>query len=503
MIALVFPKGKSRNSAKSKKPDGVPSHAASASTKNSTKTANPPKAPVRRTAPSTNASSNLSAYRKTKQTQESACFLDGLLDTLEPDNSKVSIPKQSIPSDYKKRKGPIVDRTIMSSNQSTALPATSRSRTPIPSSSDVDIPADWLSSEPNDASSSVGFGGPLSSEDDEMMEPQSKRARVQTLHEDLVGLEVEDLAYNGEFDLPIDPVMPPDNLDNNLNSSAPLVTEEDDSFQAKPLPHLHRANHTTTNKSLAEQKSKRHLVNATSSTLHVKPDISSHQHSLADVSPPTPGVVTKPKIQGLDWKKVMDNVPISTSEESRQGAKMIVDHSVPDLNPSDAPSKENIGISEPTDFLADVPRMGRSNKVPQPSKRALAKAEADRHLPESVRVEAFEPRPSSKSTSSGSIINTVDDKNEGENLKFFWLDYQEVDGLIYLFGKVLNRLTSKYVACCLIVEGIQRNLFVLPKDTIVDGERIVVFGLADEERMNTPDSLVSENRGWRRCKAYG
>jgi DNA polymerase alpha subunit A len=52
---------------------------------------------------------------------------------------------------------------------------------------------------------------------------------------------------------------------------------------------------------------------------------------------------------------------------------------------------------------------------------------------------------------------------EDGSLNIFWLDFQEQDGVVHLIGKVLDRLSGKYVSACVSVQGIQRNLFVKPR----------------------------------------
>ncbi|TFK68725.1 hypothetical protein BDN72DRAFT_948057 [Pluteus cervinus] len=54
------------------------------------------------------------------------------------------------------------------------------------------------------------------------------------------------------------------------------------------------------------------------------------------------------------------------------------------------------------------------------------------------------------------------------SLRFFWLDYLELDGKIYFTGKLRDKKTGVWVSCCVTVEGIQRNLFVLPRTRRVE-----------------------------------
>ena len=53
---------------------------------------------------------------------------------------------------------------------------------------------------------------------------------------------------------------------------------------------------------------------------------------------------------------------------------------------------------------------------------------------------------------------------EDGSLRFYWIDYLELDGKVYFVGKVLDRQTNHYVSCCATVEGLERNLYVLPRD---------------------------------------
>lgn len=50
------------------------------------------------------------------------------------------------------------------------------------------------------------------------------------------------------------------------------------------------------------------------------------------------------------------------------------------------------------------------------------------------------------------------------SLRFFWLDYLESDGKIYFIGKTLDKRTNAWLSCCVTVENLQRNLFVLPRE---------------------------------------
>ena len=58
---------------------------------------------------------------------------------------------------------------------------------------------------------------------------------------------------------------------------------------------------------------------------------------------------------------------------------------------------------------------------------------------------------------------------EDGSLYMFWIDAFEKNGLVYLFGKALQKNTTNYVSVCITVHGIDRNLFVLPRQKMLDG----------------------------------
>lgn len=72
---------------------------------------------------------------------------------------------------------------------------------------------------------------------------------------------------------------------------------------------------------------------------------------------------------------------------------------------------------------------------------------------------------SSNGATSSSTVNALE---EDGSLRFFWLDYLELDGKLYFVGKVLDRGADgkkrNWVSCCVTVDGIERNLFVRPRE---------------------------------------
>ncbi|KAG9309455.1 hypothetical protein JVU11DRAFT_10424 [Chiua virens] len=66
----------------------------------------------------------------------------------------------------------------------------------------------------------------------------------------------------------------------------------------------------------------------------------------------------------------------------------------------------------------------------------------------------------SKPAFSKASINALEDDG---SLRMFWLDYLEHGGKLYLIGKVKDKTSNTWASACLSVQGIQRNLFVLPR----------------------------------------
>lgn len=90
------------------------------------------------------------------------------------------------------------------------------------------------------------------------------------------------------------------------------------------------------------------------------------------------------------------------------------------------------------------------------------------------------PQPRKTKDSDAPATTSIDAFETDGSLRMYWLDYFEqeikVDGssvrTLYLFGKVFDRRggptgKGKWVSCCLRVDGLERNLFVCPRDRII------------------------------------
>lgn len=69
------------------------------------------------------------------------------------------------------------------------------------------------------------------------------------------------------------------------------------------------------------------------------------------------------------------------------------------------------------------------------------------------------------------------------SLRFFWLDYLELDGKLYFTGKLKDKSTGAWVSCCVAVLNLERNLFVLPREKRVE--------LSDDDTLVDTDIVPS------------
>lgn len=77
------------------------------------------------------------------------------------------------------------------------------------------------------------------------------------------------------------------------------------------------------------------------------------------------------------------------------------------------------------------------------------------------------------------------------NVRFYWIDSMEENGKVILFGKTFDNDQKKWQSTSVTVEGIQRNLFILPNserldenNNIKDEDKIEIFNELEKIRKN-------------------
>ncbi|PWN36069.1 uncharacterized protein FA14DRAFT_160961 [Meira miltonrushii] len=84
-----------------------------------------------------------------------------------------------------------------------------------------------------------------------------------------------------------------------------------------------------------------------------------------------------------------------------------------------------------------------------------------------ANVEDASASPADAKTGASSLSSTSKVspyEPDGRHVRFFWTDYTEQQGIIYLIGKVKDQKSGKFVSACLQVEGVERCVYLLPKE---------------------------------------
>ncbi|KAJ9098951.1 hypothetical protein QFC19_006175 [Naganishia cerealis] len=112
-------------------------------------------------------------------------------------------------------------------------------------------------------------------------------------------------------------------------------------------------------------------------------------------------------------------------------------------------------------------------------------AEAKQYVPR-IRVDAFEPLldedgneieveeadvipAARKGQGRGKKQQEEESEQPERTLRMYWLDYLETNGVVHLIGKALDKITGKYISCCVSIHGIERNFLA---DTVSGLARI-------------------------------
>ncbi|ESK87836.1 dna polymerase alpha catalytic subunit [Moniliophthora roreri MCA 2997] len=82
---------------------------------------------------------------------------------------------------------------------------------------------------------------------------------------------------------------------------------------------------------------------------------------------------------------------------------------------------------------------------------------------DSLTLSSVETLGSLAPSTAGAGTPNIDALEEDGSLRFYWLDYLEHEGNLYFIGKLKDKTTGGWVSCCVTVEGLERNLFVLPR----------------------------------------
>ncbi|KAI8074574.1 DNA polymerase family B-domain-containing protein [Gongronella butleri] len=198
------------------------------------------------------------------------------------------------------------------------------------------------------------------------------------------------------------------------------------------------------------------------------------------VAPPVArGKRVKFELDDLDDEPLAAPATVATNSNTRPGTSTSTS-----MSTEIAPVLDELDQFEDTGF--DMDDMDMDDVAPMSAKADVNdKPAAVVKIKEEPRDPSLQLWEESEAQMMGSTIDESAVKEEAQappadkniveangDLHFWWYDaYEHRDkGAVYLFGKVCNKATNQYVSCCVIVQNIQRNVFVLPRTRVLDAD---------------------------------
>eukprot|EP00049_Salpingoeca_infusionum_P006656 m.109809 g.109809 ORF g.109809 m.109809 type:complete len:1528 (-) comp13382_c3_seq1:218-4801(-) len=179
--------------------------------------------------------------------------------------------------------------------------------------------------------------------------------------------------------------------------------------------------------------------------------------------PPTPKKAHRSPVKSphktVQTKLAPQVMPTTTEQETTK--KKLVEEAVcfdSDDDDDDEDNDDDVGCLVSSKPLEEKPQAARATS-------ASAAASQPHALANSAPVV-------SEAKLSGKLPYDEDDDGE-KVLHFYWLDAYETtighkSGTVFLFGKVWVEEASSFVSCCLTVNNLERNVFVVPRERKVD-----------------------------------
>jgi len=178
----------------------------------------------------------------------------------------------------------------------------------------------------------------------------------------------------------------------------------------------------------------------------------------------------KPALDGLTNLDVRSNGP--------EGAGMddydFGDSSLDEIDPSafdqldeikPAASKVNLKV-EPTEV--DLKKPLEPLPVPALTEKKKAENLGWMSYYDSLSVAKDEGLGSGPSNFSSTTQDRISALEPDGSLRFFWLDYLEHEGKVHFIGKLKDKNSGVWISCCITVENLQRNLYVLPRERRIE-----------------------------------
>ena len=135
----------------------------------------------------------------------------------------------------------------------------------------------------------------------------------------------------------------------------------------------------------------------------------------------------------------------------------------------------SVGAKRATKLVSTGASQPAIAPAPAPAKAVPAGAEAPAAespsvLPSWRRVHESLAAVAAPETSAPTAATSTQIYEADRSVSFYWLDYADVHGKIYLFGKVLDQASQRYVSASVAIDGIERCVFLQPRTrTLVHG----------------------------------
>lgn len=133
---------------------------------------------------------------------------------------------------------------------------------------------------------------------------------------------------------------------------------------------------------------------------------------------------------------------------------------------ADVPSKSVLKVKkEQIDVRPRLSKLPATSSKEEAKKSMLDSTPAWLPVYDSLSVKAEESLgPQAGSSSRSANASNASVLEADGSFRFFWLDYLEHEGKLYFIGKTQDKTSKAWLSCCVTVENLERNLFVLPRD---------------------------------------
>ncbi|KAI0077749.1 DNA polymerase alpha catalytic subunit [Panus rudis PR-1116 ss-1] len=178
----------------------------------------------------------------------------------------------------------------------------------------------------------------------------------------------------------------------------------------------------------------------------------------------TPGIA--PAITRLSQMEVQSDTDASFDDMDMDAFMAISDDDLGDDVEVKAPLK--VKKEEQKDLESKKPFKPLNGTKPTEDKKKLDATPTWLSVYDSLSVASGDTLGPLSTTNARTSSNNLSVLEDDGSFRFYWLDYLEHDGKLYFIAKAQDKNSKAWVSCCVTVENIQRNLFVLPRERQLD-----------------------------------